>query len=272
MRIQYVSDIHLELRSPTTTEFQTILTPVAPYLALCGDIGIPDHPLYAPFLSYCSKQFEHVFYVAGNHEYYNDSKAIRVQQNKDKLGLNEEEIRQVSEQFPIQTIQERKQRIREICQTFPNVHFLDKEVFQIHGWEIAGCTLWSRFQGAPYGYNDFRFIYTEKEKPFTVADYNAMFEEDIRFLQSLPPNPNRIVLTHHVPTEEVLDPKYRGSGKDNSFFATEVVDQVQVRVWMCGHTHGARRCKVNGVVVATNAYGYKGEDVAGFSCKATLEI
>jgi hypothetical protein len=78
IKFQYVSDIHLETYQNTSKVlFKTILKPSAPYLALCGDIGYPGAQLYKPFLEYCSKHFEHVFYIAGNHEFYNDTKSIK---------------------------------------------------------------------------------------------------------------------------------------------------------------------------------------------------
>ncbi|ARF11692.1 metallophosphatase [Klosneuvirus KNV1] len=63
-KLQYISDIHLEHR-------QTI--PKIPaktnYLALLGDIGHPNKPLYSEFLKYCSKNWDKVFLLSGNHEY-----------------------------------------------------------------------------------------------------------------------------------------------------------------------------------------------------------
>ena len=40
-RIQYASDLHLELYVKPVS-FESILKPVAPYLALAGDVGHPE--------------------------------------------------------------------------------------------------------------------------------------------------------------------------------------------------------------------------------------
>ena len=73
MRIQYISDLHLEMYKENVSPdlFTKLIRPEAPYLALCGDIGIPDFVNYENFLNWCSRRWTKVFLVAGNHEYYN---------------------------------------------------------------------------------------------------------------------------------------------------------------------------------------------------------
>ena len=63
MRIQYASDLHIELWPKAT--FEETLRPEADYLVLCGDISIPDHPNYAKFLEYVSENWKYVFYIPG---------------------------------------------------------------------------------------------------------------------------------------------------------------------------------------------------------------
>ena len=101
-RIQYVSDLHLEFYNKIS--FRSCVKPVAPYLALAGDIGKPGTNMYTNFLSYVSSNWEHVFYVAGNHEYYDTP---RSKWNKKK---------------PV-TFEERHQEIINITREYPNIHF-----------------------------------------------------------------------------------------------------------------------------------------------------
>lgn len=63
MRIQYASDLHLELWPKTT--FEETLRPEADYLVLCGDVSTPDHPNYRKFLEFVSENWELVFYIPG---------------------------------------------------------------------------------------------------------------------------------------------------------------------------------------------------------------
>ena len=73
MKLQYVSDIHLELRKVKNIP---IIKPIDEntYLALCGDIGNPFAPSYKSFLDIHSKLFVHILIVSGNHEYYSSKK------------------------------------------------------------------------------------------------------------------------------------------------------------------------------------------------------
>lgn len=70
--LQIASDLHLEFGQHVN------ITPHAPLLALLGDIGAPFQPHYADFLSTQSKQFEQVFVLLGNHEYYGRRTADQV--------------------------------------------------------------------------------------------------------------------------------------------------------------------------------------------------
>ena len=63
-RLQYISNLHLYDKAP----FPLIVKPVAKYLALIGNIGIPRTQIHESFLEYCSRHWEHTFYIAGNLE------------------------------------------------------------------------------------------------------------------------------------------------------------------------------------------------------------
>ncbi len=70
LRIQIISDIHLEVNK----SFE--VTPMAPYLALLGDIGDPCSGRYLNFLKKQASQFEKVFVLIGNHSCYGRTPAI----------------------------------------------------------------------------------------------------------------------------------------------------------------------------------------------------
>ena len=71
MRIQVISDIHLEER-------QTIpeVKPNAEVLFLAGDIGILGNKLFEEFIEYVDQNWSTIFYVLGNHELYSKTKDI----------------------------------------------------------------------------------------------------------------------------------------------------------------------------------------------------
>jgi predicted phosphodiesterase len=264
IKIQYVSDIHLETYSNTETTnkfFEKILKPSANILALCGDIGYPETPLYEPFLLYCSINFEHIFYVAGNHEYYNKYRAASPQ-----------------------TVEDRTVAIKHTCSKFPNIHFLDKEVFQLPNLTIVGCTLWSKLDMPTFmleRFNDFHMIYETSTAQLTPATYMAWNKEHIEFLEQTLSQENKsdnpiLVITHHCPTYEIIIDKYQTDPYNmNSVFANkDLVSKLgkNVKVWLCGHTHGCKTININGTIIATNTGGYKSEYIQGFKSDAVIEL
>eukprot|EP01126_Amoeba_proteus_P023943 TRINITY_DN2405_c0_g4_i3.p1 TRINITY_DN2405_c0_g4~~TRINITY_DN2405_c0_g4_i3.p1 ORF type:complete len:387 (+),score=72.24 TRINITY_DN2405_c0_g4_i3:290-1450(+) len=134
LEIQIVSDVHTEfVRDLTDIHEMMNMKPVAPYLALLGDVGIYTSVTYEPFLAHCSKNFEHVFVLAGNHEYYGTE------------------------------VHGAKQKYVEICSRFPNVEWMDRKAVVVNGVKIIGCTLWSYVQeknrlAVKQGLNDYNRI------------------------------------------------------------------------------------------------------------------
>jgi len=281
--IQYVSDIHLETyKSHSGLDFSKILKPVAPYLALCGDIGYPGTPLYEPFLKYCSDNFDHIFYVAGNHEFYNDLQRVK------KYLRTPSSIEVETLQFYLDTRDMRTQKIREICKKFSNIHFLDKETFTIPDTNIVviGCTLWTKLNiQNPYilrSFNDFFRICADKDNLLTPKTYDDWNEEHTDFLakaiaENNGPDKRLIVITHHCPTYDIITENYRENDphKINSFFAnSDLITPFgkNVKAWLCGHTHGCNTIKIGETIVATNTFGYEWEMIGGFKNDATIEI
>ncbi len=66
VRIQILSDVHLEMRGTCSFDFPVL----APVLALLGDIGDPGTEAYADFLKCQATRFERVLVLCGNHEAY----------------------------------------------------------------------------------------------------------------------------------------------------------------------------------------------------------
>ena len=83
MKLQYISDLHLELRGNNVPR----IIPVDPgntYLALCGDIGNSFIPTYEKFLEIHTKEFVHILIISGNHEYYTSKSKQRTMKTIDE--------------------------------------------------------------------------------------------------------------------------------------------------------------------------------------------
>eukprot|EP00771_Trimastix_marina_P003141 gnl/Trimastix_PCT/4344.p1 GENE.gnl/Trimastix_PCT/4344~~gnl/Trimastix_PCT/4344.p1 ORF type:complete len:309 (+),score=58.49 gnl/Trimastix_PCT/4344:48-929(+) len=238
LRIQYISDLHLEF--PRRFE----LRPSAPYLAILGDLAsghAKSGVILTNFFDCYSPQFEKIFYVAGNHEFY--------------FGTYE-------------NILERNQRI---CSKYPNVHFMHKSKVELPGdWLIAGCTLWSH---VPDEFEDhveiclndyYRIRSKEHNGQFRVTYTNAIHAQERAFIEACiaearDEGKKLVILTHHSPYTR-SHPQFVGKTQ-NSAFETDLVDLIRppVEAWFYGHTHYSRILCFHGVPVLSNQAGYPNE-------------
>ena len=81
MPFQYVSDLHLEMKGNACYLQDNPIEPAADVLILGGDITnlsyAPTWKLEKDFFKQLSRQFEQVYWIPGNHEYYSRRDASR---------------------------------------------------------------------------------------------------------------------------------------------------------------------------------------------------
>lgn len=58
----------LRITDTSNTDYQSMITPMASYLLLAGDIGDPTHPHFQRFMCWCSANWERVWFIAGQME------------------------------------------------------------------------------------------------------------------------------------------------------------------------------------------------------------
>jgi len=236
MRLQFVSDIHLELRD--LEPYESIINPRAEMLALLGDIGIPDERL-EKFLKWCSTHFEYVFYVPGNHEYYNT------------LGISIDKL---------------NKQLQEICDR-SKVIFMNNHVCVVGKFAIIGSPLWSfippdKYEIIENSLNDYKFIYQNTNQKLTPEFTSKEFEKNIEFIASSIKDMHRdqktiIVLTHHVPVlNGTSHPRYDNM-PTNHAFATNISHLPHhIQYWLCGHTHHNFHIKTPYFRLMSNQWGY----------------
>jgi hypothetical protein len=276
LRIQYASDLHLELVDKTP--FQPILKPNAPVLALAGDIGRPDRRSYEDFLHYCSRNWAAVFIVAGNHEFYNSKSA-----DKWKYVPHDS----------IHTVSERIGMCEVIAEKFPNVHFLNRHRVDYGGIAFLGATLWTNTRGVEHEawrMNDYKAIAASRADhdgsplPLTVADTQAWHERDRTWLAAEiaaceEAGQPAVVLTHHLPTFGLVASKYARYGDLNRYFASACDGLIRepVRAWIAGHSHTGRtiHCGTVGgrtITCTLNPRGYPGERETGYCSELFVDV
>lgn len=267
-RIQYVSDIHLEFYDKVP--FPLLVKPNARYLALAGDIGQPSHTNYNAFFQYVSSNWDRVFYVPGNHEYYNKHLSKKWKYVKP------------------QTMKERDADIREVVSQYSNVHLLSPETgpsFHLEKENVAivGSTLWSHIPTELHGdiryrMNDYNYIAKEGGVPIIESDVNTLHHEHSEALstainywayQKVPV----CVITHHMPSFRLVSPKYADNPVNVAFASnSERLMLPHVKAWIYGHTHAACSNLIRGVFATCNSRGYPNESVPGFNPEAVTEF
>jgi len=250
VRIQYASDLHIN-DWPEGTPFKTFLIPNAPILVIAGDICEVRSILYNKFLLWCSQNWYYVILITGNHEYYWDHDAHPT--------MKQLSIDDIDTFIPLMGI--------------PNVIFLQCGTsFKLPGTNIrfVGSTLWSAIDPMIYDEiaavkGDYNATYTSTHQGIrktTPADISALHALHKSYLESAlaPQSSNEIliVVTHHMPSKQLLEPHYRDE-RWNSCYASNDDDLIRsnVKVWICGHSHRATQWKApSGTLVLMNARGY----------------
>jgi predicted phosphohydrolase len=235
MLIQYCSDLHLEFPINKTYAKNNPLKRVGEILILAGDI-IPLSTLDQAndFFDFVSDQFQHVYWVPGNHEYYHSD-------------------------LQLQNIQ-LKEQIRS------NVTLINNGFIHYKGIRLLFSTLWSEISAANESVivksmADFRLIKNEGRR-FSVADFNNLHGRCKHFLTkelSSGETTPTIVVTHHIPTLMNYPERYRNS-KINEAFAVELHDLIEsshAAYWISGHSHEVvPDFKIGKTTLTSNQLGY----------------
>lgn len=233
MKLQYVSDIHLEFRKEIPIICPTggyHLSDRDNYLALCGDIGDPFLPNYEEFLSIHSKLYQHIIVISGNHEYFHH------------------------------TIQESNDKILEIVNKYNNITYLNMSSIVIGQTKFVGCTLWSDVSAikeqAQSFMNDCKKINISIDQKLSVDNIIELHSRMREFLDQEISSSDRdiIVLTHHAPTFGMLPMLDQYS----PCYASNCDDLIRkpVKYWISGHTHACLTYLVDNVTCISNCMGY----------------
>lgn len=253
--LQFISDIHLELRREvlSRTFFEQIIQkdPRADILILAGDIGNMRPDTLSLFIDYCCKEWNDVIYVPGNHEFY------------DKKNSQETIVKD----------------LHRLMTSRPNLHFLNRGMVTIDAQRYLGCCLWSRPQHSS-GFNDFHWISHQvtpiKREPIGVYEMTEWHKKDLFWLRENLQEGD-IVITHFMPLTN-LDliqsghkSLYPPSRYDMYFGNTDCWDlfKRKPKLWISGHTHQTfdvvislgKESSDSEVRWVCNPYGYPGEYV-----------
>ena len=165
-----------------------------------------------------------------------------------------------------------------------NVGYYQNQVVRVNDIDFILSTLWSRINPSDEyfvwkGMNDFRQI-KFGGKLLQVDEFNLMHETCIGFIRKSIEESTAahiVVVTHHLPTLQVVAPYHRGSVL-NSAFASEYGDLIadsRIDAWIYGHSHTNIDTEIGGTRIISNQMGYVFEDehlMNGFDPAKFIEI
>ena len=249
MDIRYFSDLHLEFMNPT--EIQTFINTMSAIpiqdntvCLLAGDIGNPQEPHYDLFFQFIHRHYPKTFVIPGNHEYYHKTN----------------------------TVDETDAWLKTYFKQYDNITLLNNsfEIYQDHCF--IGSVLWTHIFDPSRTINDINQI-----PAFDVEKYNALNQCCVDFLQQvILSNERCIVMTHHMPSEQLIDAKYKNSvlRPYNQWFYCDVERlfvKDKVKAWVYGHTHTPLRTSIQEVPTFCNPNGYTHEET-GFDFGARFAV
>ena len=256
MKLKLLSDLHLEHYCAG----QYFDPGEGDLLILAGDILCAKHlkkngylaEVYEKFLTDCSKNYQKVLYVKGNHEAY---------------GYNYEGTHK--------TIQEHLP---------DNFQLMENDTVKIDNWNFLGATFWTDFRNenplemmyAHQYMNDYKVIritsnFRKLNTNDTLDFHKKSKEYLLNQLQEL--NENVFVISHMAPSYQSVAPQFKNT--ENGAFVSDLDDLIlsypQIKYWCHGHTHNFFDYKIGDCRVICNPSGYPGQDT-GFNPNLILDI
>lgn len=228
MKIQYMSDLHLEFGG----EFH--IPKVGDVLVVAGDCDLGDKSV--GHMNNWAQIFDHVIFVAGNHEFYHN------------------------EWFDVHS------KLLEGCAD--NVHYLNKSKITIDNVDFVGGTLWTDMDGqnmnviadARYFMNDYRIIvkgpHTLRPQD-TIDDFYSTMDV---FEKEIDKDRTTVVITHHSPSYLSVSRDYKGDRLNGAYVTNlhEFIEEKEPEVWIHGHVHACVDEVIGNTKLLCNPRGYYG--------------
>lgn len=243
MRLLVISDVHLEFGPFAFAE----PLPEFDVAIFAGDV---HQPIVAA-LKWMAEQREagplrdrEIIYVPGNHEFYHD---------------------------------EMKASLAAGCELANDlgIHLLHRRTVLIGPVRFIGCTLWTdyRLLGTPkpsmvhagQELNDHRLIRYQEDSghysrfmPWHAAAEHRLDLVFIRGELARPHHGPTVVVTHHAPHPQSVQPRHQGSALSPAFVSdlSALIEDYQPELWIHGHDHGSHDYKVGRTRVLANQAGY----------------
>lgn len=236
MKIQFASDLHLEFHDNSRWLRDNPLIPVGDILVLAGDIGYLGDEIYNhhPFWNWAAKNFRETIVIPGNHELYKGF-----------------DINDLTEGW--------ETKIRE------NIKVVYNKVLHYGDIDLICSTLWSEIPlreayFTEKGVSDFRRI-RDGNRFLSWERFNEEHRKCVEFISknSIESNAKtKIVVTHHVPSFQLMAEEFRGSMINGAFTSSldKMIESLPINYWIYGHSHRNIEAEIGGIKILTNQLGY----------------
>ena len=239
MRIRPISDLHLKSGKVSIKLLNITKDDV---VVIAGDVS--EKAYGRNFIEKIAKLAHSVIYVLGNHEFY--------------MG----EIQSVIDYW------------HKVADGIDNLYVLENQTVVIDGVRFIGATLWTSMddgdwfttRAATQVMADYKYIYKLNSDGIkvriTTDDTIKKHDESVEyisFMLSTPFKGKTVVVTHHSPSFNVLDPRYNASALNGAFHSNlnHIIGEYAPELWIHGHTHDFHDLLLGETRVVCNPRGYK---------------
>lgn len=235
MKIQYISDLHLEFQWDVADKFK--VSPEADVLVLAGDIHTQFTGISKFFKKLRKQTNIPVVFVPGNHEFYGHEIDKAVGTYK---AIAEDQ----------------------------NIHFLNSNGVKINDVQFIGSTLYSNLSNpleamkVKNSLNDFRVVSISKDRSLDIETWNYMHEDALETIVLYltlcrQMNTKIVIATHFAPLFQ-LNKSHQNSPANAGFYSNLewLFNKYEINAWIYGHTHDPVEMEVNGCKIVSNQLGY----------------
>jgi len=240
MKIQILSDLHVDHKKNYDL-FNNRFHARADTLIIAGDIHPHNSENYDTFIKNCLlPKWKNVIIIPGNHEFYgstfDDEKFghfIKLYENSDGH----------------------------------KVHYCNNHILEIEDTQFICSTLWShiglsnvyKIQHMLNDYHEIRGLTVDIVNEIHMINKNFLIDS----LLQVPNEKRCIVVTHHVPSFNLISPRWRSDDLNEAFSAD--LDTIimtysdKISHWIHGHSHDSIDKILDGVRFIRNPMGYPRE-------------
>lgn len=240
MKIQVVSDLHLEFPANRVWLKSSPVRPKADILLIAGDLcTLKQFDRIQPFIESFNRDFALVISTYGNHEFY---------------GSN------IESAYPSETKQLSENHFR-----LNNAVYIHQDV------RIIASLLWSHIPPqaearVENSLNDYRFIYKDgprgTETHIRASDSNGYHDLSLSFIKETLASPfagKTVLLTHHLPSFQCVPEMFKGSELSTGFASNLddlILEHPEIALWAHGHAHDFDDRYVGETRMVRNPLGY----------------